>query len=549
MVLIMVPSRLLNGTDRPYAFRIRSSGRIDFMSFRMPSARSRRWGSWAGALVLLLSLFTGSPAQGQDLLTEFEEKVTTFSLSNGLTFVVIERHDAPVVSFHTYADVGSINEPAGRTGLAHMFEHMAFKGTTTIGTEDIENELRAMGELEDIYLQLRQEQAKGPQADSARIATLEQQFEEAQEEAESYINEGEYENILEREGVTRMNAYTSPDATAYMYSLPANKLELFFAMESDRFHNPVLREFYTERDVVMEERRGSESSPVGRLIEAFVTTAFKAHPYGQPTIGHMSDLRTLSRSDAEAFFEKYYGANNLTIGIAGDVDPERVKELAEEYFERLPQKETPLPVMTEEPEQLGQRRVIIEEETQPYVAIGYHRGSMQSENAPVYSVLSDVLTEGRTSRLHKRLVEREKALNIQAVPSFPGEKYPNLFVFFGLPNQGIPPDSIEQAIYDELDTIKNEGITQEELERAKTRTRAELVGNLDSNPGLANQFARMQALTGDWRNIFHRLEEVGAVTVDDVQRVAEEMFDRSNRTVAMIKTTEEADPNTTAAAN
>lgn len=203
---------------------------------------------------------------------------------------------------------------------------------------------------------------------------------------------------------------------------------------------------------------------------------------------------------------------------------------------------------TEEPEQIGERRVIIREQTQPFVVIGYHRGSMYSEDDPVYDVLSDVLTQGRTSRLHRRLVETEKALNVQAVPSFPGEKYESLFVVFGVPNRGVSPDSVEHSIYDELDRIKNEGITREELERAKTRARADLIGNLDSNSGLANQFARMEALTGDWRNVFRRLDALEAVTVDDVQRVAKNTFERSNRTVAMIKTTDE-ESEATAAAN
>ncbi|MFB6248410.1 MAG: M16 family metallopeptidase [Salinibacter sp.] len=506
----------------------------------------RRVGPWLGLLALWAVLLVPA-AQGQDLLSQFEKQVTTFTLDNGLTFVVVERHDAPVVAFHTYADVGSVNEPAGRTGLAHMFEHMAFKGTTTIGTKNIQKEMTALRRQEEIYLQLRRERARGARADSARIDSLEQAFRAAQKEAESYIEQGEYENILEREGATGINAYTSADATSYLYSLPANKLELFFGMESDRFLNPVLREFYTERDVVMEERRQrTESNPTGRLVEEFLATAFKAHPYGQPTIGHMSDLKSLSRTDARRFFEKYYNASNLTIGIAGDVDPERVQALAEEYFGRLPEGTDPLPVTTDEPKQLGQRRVVIREQTQPYLLIGYHRGSMRSANDPVYDVLANVLGQGRTSRLHKRLVETETALNVQAVPSFPGKKHESLFVFFGLPNRGVSPDTVEHAIYEELDRIQKEGITQQELERAKTQARASLIGTLDSNSGLARRFARMEALTGDWRSVFRRLEALQAVTVDDVQRVAQNTFRRSNRTVAMIKTSGDSDEPTTA---
>ena len=482
-------------------------------------------------------------ASAQNLLSEFEDKTTAFTLDNGLTFVVVERPDAPVVSFHTYADVGSVNEPFGQTGIAHMFEHMAFKGTTTIGTKDIEKEMAALERQEEIYLELRREKAKGRQADSSRIADLEQQFKNAQEEAQSYIQDGEYENILERNGVSGLNAYTSADATGYIYSLPANKLELFFALEADRFKNPVLREFYTERDVVMEERRQrTESSPTGRLVEEFLTTAYKAHPYGNPTIGHMSDLQNLTRSEAKDFYAEHYTASNLTIGIAGDVDPEQVRAYAEEYFTILPEGDDPMPVTTEEPEQIGERRVVIREQTQPFTIVGYHRPSMYHENAPVYTILSDILSQGRTSRLYTALQETGQALQAQSISSFPGSKYESLFMVFGVPSRGVSPDSIEHAIYDELDKIKENGVTAEELERAKTRARANLIGQLDSNSGLARRFSRMEALTGDWRSVFERINEIEAITAEDVQRVAQETFTRSNRTVAMIKTTDEAQP-------
>ena len=511
----------------------------------------RGYGSRIGlTLAALLVLLAGTtlPAQGQDLLEQFEGKVTTFTLENGLDFVVIERHEAPVASFATYADVGSVDEPEGKTGIAHMFEHMAFKGTTTISTKDIQSEMQALERQEEVYLQLRRERAKGPLADSARIAELEEQFEQASGEAESYIEKGEFENILERNGVTGLNATTSADATRYFYSLPANKAELFFALEADRFANPVLREFYTERDVVMEERRQrTESSPTGRLVEEFLTTAFKAHPYGNPTIGHMSDLEKLSRTDAKQFFEKHYTPRNLTIGIAGDVDPERMRALAEEYFGGLSGGEEPLPVRTQEPEQISERRVIIREQTQPFVVMGFHRPSMQSEDAPVYDVLGDVLTGGRTSRLYEALVTEEKALQVQALPAFPGSKYDTMFGIFGVPNRGVSPDSVEHMIYDELEAIKENGITQEELARAKTRARSDLIGQLDSNQGLALQFAQMEELRGDWRSVFRRLDAIEAITADDVQRVAQNTFKRSNRTVAMIKTPDDEEQATAAA--
>ncbi len=505
-----------------------------------PTAATRRM-LFLIVTVLLLGFPLTAEAQS-DVLASFEDKVTTFTLDNGLTFVVIERHDAPVVSFNTYADVGAINEPAGRGGLAHMFEHMAFKGTTTIGTSDIEAEMEALQQQEEIYLELVRERSRGEQADSARVAQLEEQFAEAQETAQQYINSEAYINILERNGSTDLNAATGLDFTRYHYSLPANKAELFFALESDRFMYPVLREFYTERDVVMEERRAQESNPIGRLFEEFLSVAFKAHPYGEPVIGHMSDLEKLTRTDAQEFFDRYYNASNLTIGIAGDVDPQRMRALAEQYFSRLPDGQEPLPVTTDEPEQLGERRVVIREQSQPFLVIGYHRGSQFSENDPVYAVLSSVLTQGRTSRLYQRLVETGEATTVQSGSGFPGQKDNHLFVVLGRPSRGVSPDSIEQVIYEEMDRIKTDGVTEAELNRAKTQARAGLVRSLDSNLGLAQGLSQIQELTGDWRNAFRQLGEIEAVTAADVQRVAQETFVQSNRTVGMIKTESESPP-------
>lgn len=475
-------------------------------------------------------------ASSNELLAAFEQKVTTFTLGNGLTFLVIERHDAPVVSMHTYAGVGGVNEPAGATGIAHMFEHMAFKGTTTVGTTDMEAEKQLLEREEDLYQELRRERAKGRQADTARVNELQEEFGVAKEEAKEVIQQNEFDRLLQQAGMTGLNASTSSDETRYFYSLPANKLELFFALESDRFLNPVLREFYQERDVVMEERRlRTDSSPQGRLIEEFLATAFKAHPYGNPVIGHMSDLQNLSREEADQFFDKYYNPSNLTIAIAGDVDPENVRALAEKYFSRLEAGPEPLPVTTEEPEQIAERRVILREQSQPLVLVGYHRPDGQHPDAAAYEVLQDVLSNGRTSRMYTSLVEEERALFATSFAEFPGDQYATLFGLFAAPSQGVAPDSVEQNLYAVIDSVKENGITQEELERAQTRARASLIGQLDSNTGLARQLAGIHHNTGDWRTLFRRLDAIEAVTTGDVQRVAQETFTRSNRTVGMIK--------------
>src|SRR5690606_39367340 len=294
---------------------------------------------------------------------------------------------------------------------------------------------------------------------------------------------------------------------------------------------------YVERDVVMEERRmRTESNPIGRLFEEFVTTAFKAHPYGQPTVGHMSDLQSISRTEAEAFFDRYYAANNLTIAIVGDVDPAQVRQLAERYFGPLPRRPEPERIGTVEPPQLGERRVTLVEQAQPFVFVGYHRPSAYHEDGAAFQVLTDVLANGRTSRLYRALVESELALSANVISAFPGEKYPTLYVVCGVPSRGVDPREVETAIYGVLDDVIEDGVTEEELERAKTRARASLVSGLESNLGLAVALAEVEALTGDWRNLFRELDAIEAVTAADVQRVAAETFRPSNRTVATLRT-------------
>ena len=332
--------------------------------------------------------------QEQDLLARFEERVTEFTLDNGLRFIVIERHDAPVATFYTYADVGSVDEVKGITGLAHMFEHMAFKGTSTIGSTDYAAEQVALDKVDAAYDMLKAEQHKGLHADPDKIAELEAAFAAARDEAQAYSTP-EFEEALERNGGTGLNASTANDRTDYFVSLPVNQTELWFSLESERFLDPVLREFYIERDVVAEERRmRTESNPFGRLLEEFWTTAFKAHPYGEPGIGHMSDIQSYTRAEAIDFFHKFYNPANLIVAIAGDVDPDEIRALAETYFGRLPEGARPDPVETVEPPQIGERRVVIEEQSQPIVISGWHKGSVNHPDQAVYDILERILSDG-----------------------------------------------------------------------------------------------------------------------------------------------------------
>jgi predicted Zn-dependent peptidase len=502
----------------------------------------RKQKSVATGLILLLFIITATApkaAEAQDL-EKFEERMTEFTLDNGMKFLVLERHEAPVVSFHTYADVGAVDEVKGITGIAHLFEHMAFKGTKAIGTTDYKQEVVAMAKADQAFEAMKLELRKGDKADEVKLQEIRNQLQQAQEQAKKYQVHDEFEEAFVREGGAGFNAYTSQDATQYVVSLPSNKIELWMSMESDRFANPVLREFYKERDVVMEERRlTTESQPVGRLLEEFLAIAYKAHPYGEPIVGHMSDIETLTRPEAEAFFRKYYIPSNLTIAIVGDVNPQQVRELAEIYFNRIPSSPKPDPVETVEPPQLGQRRVIVQDPAQPFVLIGYHKPSINHPDNAVFDAITDIAGIGRTSRLYKSLVkEKQVAVAASAFPGMPGDKYPGLFLFYAVPARDHTNQECEEAIYAEIDKLKTAPVLPEELARAKTRSRASLIRQLDSNSGLASLLTFYDVVTGDWRNLFKQLDDIDKVTAEDIQRVAKEYFTTKNRTVGVIDTSQ-----------
>jgi predicted Zn-dependent peptidase len=490
-------------------------------------------------LLFVITMITSKSAQAQDLV-KFEKRMTEFTLDNGMKFLILERHEAPVVSFHTYADVGAVDEVKGITGMAHLFEHMAFKGTRTVGTTDYKLEAIALAQADQVFEEIKLEQRKGDKADKAKLEEFQKQLKEAQEENQKYLVHDEFEEVFVREGGSGFNAYTSQDATQYIVSLPSNKVELWMSMESDRFGNPVLREFYKERDVVMEERRlTTESQPVGRLLEEFLAIAYKAHPYGEPIVGHMSDIETLTRSEAEMFFKKYYIPSNLTIAIVGDVDPQQIRELAELYFNRIPSGPKPDPVETVEPPQLGQRRVTVQDPAQPFVLIGYHKPNINHSDNAVFDAITEIVGIGRTSRLYKSLVKEKKvAVAASAFPGMPGDKYPGLFLFYAVPARDHTNQESEEAIYAEIDELKTDPVLPKELAKAKTRSRASLIRQLDSNSGLASLLTFYDVVTGDWRNLFKQLDDIDKVTAEDIQRVATEYFTTKNRTVGIIDTTQ-----------
>ena len=468
------------------------------------------------------------------LRKEFEKKVSEFTLPNGLHFIVIERHNAPVVSFHTYVNVGSAQDPGGQTGLAHMFEHMAFKGTPTIGTKNWTLEKAAMEAVEQAYDRLESERGKGPRADKEKLEALSKQLAQAMEKSDTFVEPNEYDRVVESNGGLDMNAGTGEDSTNYFYSFPSNRTELWFLLESERFFNPVFREFYKERDVVREERRMRvESSPQGKLMETMLASAFSAHPYRNMPGGWASDIERFRRPDAEVFYKRYYVPANMTIGIAGDIDRVEARRLAQKYFGRLPNRPLPLHDLTTEPPQEGERRVTVASPAQPFLMLGYKRPDQYSADDAALEVLSSVLSDGRTGLIYKDLVrDRQFALGAGSQAAFPGGRYPSLFLLYAAPNSGHPVEENEKALYEVIERAKNTPPDHATLDRIKTKLRADLIRKLASNSGLAAELSSYYVNYGDWRRIFTELEDYEKVTPADVVRVAKKYLVAEQRTVS-----------------
>ena len=513
------------------------------------------WGvACCTTVIASLSLTLGLSAAASSGLAD---RVIEHKLANGMTILMVERHQAPVVSVNMTFGVGGINEQVGQTGLAHLYEHMAFKGTRTVGTKNYEKEKPVLDELHRVGTELEQRQRDlaGRSADmpaepdeKAAIDTLQRRFKELQDQAVQYVAGNEVALLYQRHGGVGLNASTGKDITRYVISLPSNRLPLWAAIESDRMANPVLREFYKERGVVMEERRlRNDDSPSGSLYETFTSAAFRAHQYGVPTIGWESDILSLTPAATEAFFKTYYGPGQATIGIVGDIDPKEVITLIQNTFGKIPAGPPLPPLVTVEPPQRGERRVEVEFDAEPSVAIGFHKPGLGHPDDYVFDVIDELLTDGRTSRLYSKLVRDSRlAASVDSDANYPGVRSANLFVLSATPLAPHSTGEVEAAILAELERLKTEPVAQKELERIINNLDADMVRALRSNSGLASQLALYQTVAGDWRYVLKSRDRIAAVTPADIQRVATQYFTKTNRTVATLVKKAGSKPLTTA---
>ena len=481
------------------------------------------WGLLAGVLTL--------PAQD---IKEFEKKVTEFTLPNGLQFLVVERHEAPAVSFATYVRAGTANDVTGRTGLARLFERILMTGTETIGSKNWLEEHKAMDAAEDVYDQLEAERNLGPKASQSRVDTLQMQLRIAIDTAGRYGQSGAYANLIEENGSTRLAANVSADAAEYSYSLPSNRIELWFLMESQRLMRPVFRDFYKERDAAVEKKeKRLKTSTQARLFTAFTASAFQAHPYRNPAGGWPGELANVRRSEARAFFDRYYVPGNVVMAIVGDVNPGEARRMAEKYFGAWPAKPLPPFVRAQEPPQPGPRSVVVEAGTAPIALVGYKRPNQFDRDDAAFDVLQLILSHGKTGLLYRELVtDKHLAQRVDATATFPGGLYPNLFLLAMVAAQGHTIEENQKALDDFLLRLKQQRLDQATIARAKAQARLLLINRLASNAGMASILTTYHGSYGSWRKLFTAADDLNKVTAEDIQRVLIRYFVPAGRTTA-----------------
>jgi predicted Zn-dependent peptidase len=465
-----------------------------------------------------------------------EEQIKEFTLENGMKVLILKRDFAPVVSLSMRFKVGAVDEFEGETGTAHLLEHMLFKGTETLGTKNYEEEKKILDALDELAIKIDQEMQKGDQSDQDSLASWREQLQALQQEHKKWVIKDEVSGIYEKNGSEGLNASTGYDVTTYKVSLPANRIELWARIESDRMANPVLREFYSEREVVREERRQrEETNPQGKLMEAFLKTAFSEHPYRRPIIGWDTDLKYLQREKVEQFFRRYYSPNNAVVTLVGAVNPDEVIKIIEEYFGSIPAQEIMRTVEIAEPEQLKQRRIEVEFDANPQVMIGYHKPTLPHFDDYVFDVIDILLSSGRTSRLYKTLVEEKKiAVSIGTNNGFPGVRYSSLFAIFATPRNPHTTEEVEREIYKQLELLKTQAVTPYELTKVKNSLEAGFIRSLASNAGLAAKLSYYQTVAGNWRYIEEHSKQIAKITAEDIKRVAAQYLIDTNRTVATL---------------
>ncbi len=483
-----------------------------------------------------------SPVKAIDL----ESRVIHRTLPNGMTILIMERHQVPICSLYIRFKAGMVDEMSGQTGTAHFLEHLLFKGTKTLGTKDYEKESVILEKIKKTGQELDKERQRFAEGygDPNQIMRLSSELSALQLEHKEYVIKDEMDLLYSKSGAVGFNAFTSADLTTYTVNLPSNRIELWARIESDRMMNPVFREFYSERNVVLEERRQSyESQPSRKLLEQFLATAFMVHPYRNPIIGWESELEMLDIDKTLEFFRIHYAPNNVVIAAVGDIDPDNFMNIVETYFGSIPAQPHTEPLITKEPPQMGERRIEVLFDAEPRLIIGYHKPTIPDRSDYVFDVISSILTDGRTSRLYKRMVEEEKmAVSVTTMNGMPGGRYPNVFMVSAVPRYPYSTSDIEKIIYEEMDKLKEEPVSDWELGKIKNQIQADYIRGLVSNSGMAGKLSYFETVANDWRYITTYFDIISTITPEEIQKVSKDYLGENQRTVATLVKSVNGDP-------
>jgi len=487
----------------------------------------------------------------EEVAKNLKDSIRKVRLENGLTLLMLRRTNSPTLALYTKFKVGSSDESPEIAGTAHLLEHMLFKGTTNVGTTDFEKEkkyyllMKVTGnELDALRLQIRNLEDRGvaiPIDLKERKERLQRRLKSIEENQKKYIIKSEDTYIYEQHGQVGFNAYTSHDVTNYQIKLPSNRLEIWAKMESDRLSNPILREYYTERDVIMEERRMRiENRGFGILREKFLSLAFSKSPYQRPVIGYESNIPFLDIYETEDFFKTYYTPDNMVIGIVGDLDFQETETMIRKYFGGLkPSTKIRKEVRILESYNLGEKRIQFKYPGGSILMVGFNKPAFPHSDSTVFDLIDFILTKGVESRLYKSAVINEKiSTQVSSWTSDPGERYSNLFTIFSYLNSDADPKRMEEIIWEEIEKIKNGDISDSEIQKAKNKNSADFLREVDSNSSLAEGLTYYETLTKNWEDMFKIYDKFNAVSKEDIKRVANKYFVKENMTIGHLDSRE-----------
>lgn len=461
-------------------------------------------------------------------LATMVSKVHYETLPNGVRVILYNRGIAPVFSGAVVVRVGGSDEVVGQTGISHLFEHMAFKGTRTIGTNDFGRERRLLARLEEIALESNAAQDLSPEQKA--------EWDEIHKELKEIWVSDDFSRRYEKQGAVGQNATTDKEFTKYFVDLPRSAFEFWCQMESDRLIRPVMRQFYQERDVVLEERRmRSDDDPGGRLYELLLGVAYQRHPYRAPVIGYEKDIRSLTATKLEEFRKRYYVPSNIVVSVVGRVNPEEDMKVIARYFGAIPKGPEIIRDIPVEAEPAGERRATIKMAASPQVIVAYAKPNYPHPDDPPLSVAAEILSGSKISPLYVELVRRRQLAAGIVNEEGPGNAYPNLLMFGATVKAPHTTDQLLRAFDSVVDRFRRTGPTEAQLEIAKRAIGMSFLGHLQSSQSLALDFASSELMYGSWKASVEWYEKMSQVTVEDVKRVVDTYLVSDRRTIATIE--------------